>query len=177
MPSSAPIFETEIEQLFMAAQPKTALDVGIGFGLYGQKLRQYADVIWGRVKPEEWQCSIVGVEAFPEYIHNASRYVYDEIITDDIADVVELLPAFDLVFCGDMIEHLPKERGVFVLKELASRSKQLIVKVPLGMDWEQGEVFGNPYEVHRAVWTERDFEGWELRVEKFRGKEIGLAIC
>lgn len=176
MPSSAPVFETEIEKAFMALQPKTALDVGVGFGLYGFKMRQYADVIWGRIKPDEWGCRITGVEAFPEYIHAASRYVYDEIIERPIEDVVELLPTYDLAFCGDMIEHLPKQQGKWVLSELIKRARVLIVKVPLGMDWEQGEVFGNPFEEHKSVWTERDFDGWNFAKEPFKGKDIGLAI-
>jgi hypothetical protein len=178
MPSSAPVFNDEIGAIIMSEQPKTALDVGIGFGLYGYMMRQYADVIWGRIKPDEWACRITGVEAFPEYIHDASRYIYDEIIERPIEDVVELLPTFDLIFCGDMIEHLPKEQGAWVLNCFRKISKRLVVKVPLGLDWEQGEVFGNKYEEHKSVWTELDFmDDYTLIKETFRGKEIGLAIA
>jgi hypothetical protein len=178
MPSSAPLFMSEICQDVIATAPKTVLDVGIGFGHYGYLFRNYCDIFQGRYTPEEWQTRIVGVEAFPQYIHDASRYVYDDIIARDISEIVELLPTFDLIFCGDMIEHLPKDVGMRVLNELQNKSvKRFIVQVPLGMDWDQGEAFGNAYEIHRAVWTARDFEGWELQVRKFRGKEIGLAIC
>jgi len=169
---------SEICQEVIAIAPKTVLDVGIGFGHYGYLFRNYCDIFQGRYAKEEWQTRIVGVEAFPQYVHDASRYIYDDIIGKDIADVVELLPSFDLIFCGDMIEHLPKDVGMWVLAELAKKStKRMIVQAPLGMDWQQGEVLGNPYEEHKAVWTARDFEGWELEVRKFRGKEIGLAIC
>jgi len=177
MPSSAPVFISEICQCVLDTRPRSVLDVGIGFGHYGVLFRNYCDVFCGRYTPEEWQTRIVGIEAFPEYVHNASRYIYDEIITDDVSQVVELLPTFDLIYAGDVIEHLPKELGVWVINELRKRCRRMICQVPLGMGWAQGEVFGNEYEVHRAVWTERDFDGWDVKVRKFRGKEIGLAIC
>jgi hypothetical protein len=167
---------SEICQAVISTAPKTILDVGVGFGHYGTLMRTYADVFWGRYHPDEWNCKITGVEAFPEYIHDASRYVYDDIIERPIEDVVELLPTYDLIFCGDMIEHLPKDLGVAVLNKLKELSRVLVVVAPLGMDWVQGEAFGNPFEEHKAVWTARDFDGWIFEERPFRGKMIGLAI-
>lgn len=175
MPSSAPVFTTEICQLVITNQPKTILDIGIGFGHYGCLFRNYSDIFQGRYDCETWETEIVGVEAFPKYIHDGHRYFYNEIITKPIEDVVELLPSFDFVFCGDMLEHLPKAKGLWLLEELKKISKILVLQVPLGMDWDQGEVLGNPFEEHKAVWLARDFNEWNLNVRKFRGKEIGLA--
>ena len=175
MPSSAPLFTSEICQTVIDARPESILDIGVGFGHYGVLFRTYSDVFFGRYEREEWETMLVGVEAFEAY-RNPNWNVYDRVTIGDISEIADVLPDFDLIFAGDVIEHLPKEQGVRVVNKLRERSKVLITQIPIGMDWAQGEAFGNEYEVHRAVWTERDFEGAKFGKREFRGKKIVLAI-
>lgn len=66
--------------------------------------------------------------------------------------------SYDLIYMGDALEHFPKERGWEMLDKLALHATgYLLLAVPLGEEWEQGEVFGNPHEAHLSVWTFDEF--------------------
>lgn len=54
---------------------------------------------------------------------------------------------YDLIIFGDVIEHLNVETAQAVVKYAAERCDDLIVAVPY--QYEQGEIYGNPYEKHK----------------------------
>jgi hypothetical protein len=81
------------------------------------------------------------------------------------------------VYAGDVIEHFEKERALDFVRKLQSRTKTLVVSIPLGDRWKQGQVLGNEHETHLSQWEEEDFIGWENVIHKnSSGKPIGLFV-
>jgi len=162
----------------MKTSPETVLDIGCGNGKWGYLFREYGDIFKGRLTEEDWQVVIHGVEIFEKYIHEGHRRNYDQIIIGDIAKYAGMLPTYDFIYAGDVIEHLPKPIARSVLADLRRKSHRLVVSIPLGADWPQGEVFGNVAESHLSTWTVNDFEDWDMGLssvfENDKGKEIGV---
>jgi len=179
MPSSYHGFISDIISIYMQHKRKTVLDVGCGFGKWGHLFREYGDVFMGRPDKADWQTRIIGVEAHEPYIGPHHRHVYDDIIIGDIAKIAPGLPNFDFGYAGDVIEHLDKGAALSVIKELRRKCGTLVVCIPLGMDWPQGEAFGNIHEEHRSTWTRFDFDDWPTKkiLTNPNGKEIGLFSC
>lgn len=181
MPSSAPLFYNEVSTVFLAKSPRTVLDVGCGFGHWGVHFRNLGDVFCGRYSKEEWKTFVIGVEAHKPYRNALHEFVYDDVLYKNVMSVYETLPSVDFMFCGDMLEHLPKEDGKRFLDDCVERHKLCVFIVPLGVGWPQEAVLGNEHEAHNAVWHERDFDlyGGPRTIKCFRGdenKKIGMFV-
>jgi hypothetical protein len=138
-------------------KPKLIIEYGFGQGLYGIGLRQ-----------NEWDGTIIGVDAWAPAIPRVRRYgaIYDMLICADVEAYEYMMPISGpgvLTICGDMIEHLEKERAVKLMKRMAMRDS--IVVTPTFYN-PQASIAGNPYEEHRCFITREEFEadGWELLV-------------
>jgi SAM-dependent methyltransferase len=130
------------------------LDLGCGYGKYTVLVREYMDIAKFRIKREDWQTSIVGVEAFEAY-RNPVWDACDEVLIEDFTKHYEAYRGFDLVLMIDSLEHVEKSLGEKILNTLLTNNKWVIVSCPDG-DYPQGAVNGNEYETHRAVWTKED---------------------
>lgn len=146
--------------------PRTVLDLGVGFGLYGTICRQILDGQHGRCERAKWQAKIYGVEAWEAY-QNPAWFCYDIVrlgrIRPDVMD-------FDLVLMIDSLEHFEPISGRALLLELVQNNRHVIVSVPNGR-MDQGETFGNPHEAH--LWT---FNGTE-EFEAYNFKLIHQSVC
>ena len=128
-------FKSEIKD-YLKRQYKgdiKVLDVGAGSGTYYNLLGKYFP-------------NIEAVEVFKPNIEKyalESKYkrVYNANIVDFKYDF------YDLIIFGDIIEHLEVEEAKKVLEYAKDRCKELIVAVPYC--YEQGEVDGNIYEIHK----------------------------
>src|SRR5258708_35558700 len=78
-------------------RPTSVLDVGCGFGKYGFLSREYLDVQFGRLTPDQWQTRIVGIEAFAPYHHPVWDFVYDDIHVATPQAVMPTLGTFDFI--------------------------------------------------------------------------------
>ena len=95
---------------------------------------------WRRLLPE--YPFMDAVEAFTP---NAERLEgYREVFNTDIRNFS--FNWYDLIIFGDVIEHLPVDVAQFVLEYARTRCSDMIVAVPY--QYPQGEIYGNPYEVH-----------------------------
>ncbi|MBI5591131.1 MAG: class I SAM-dependent methyltransferase [Deltaproteobacteria bacterium] len=104
-------------------QIRRVLDIGCANGGYGKHLKQ--------VRPD---IRIVGVELNPIMAETARR-CYDEIITSPI-EQVQIDEKFDLVNCGDILEHL--ENPWQMLKRiyhLLNEGGYLVLSVPNAGHW------------------------------------------
>jgi len=160
MPSSRFDLIPLVLNIVTGQHPESILDIGIGYGKYGALFREYLD-IWDVSKPyEERKVKLYGVEAFKRY-DNPIWQVYDKIYTQDVLTLLPLLSElgkFDLLFMGDVIEHLTKEEGKKILAEI--EYDKLIVITPRIVS-DQDNVYDNPYEVHKSSWTIDDFPGFD----------------
>jgi 2-polyprenyl-3-methyl-5-hydroxy-6-metoxy-1,4-benzoquinol methylase len=137
-------------------QPKSVLDLGSGWGLYGAALRQVLDIGPMRVAKEDWKTRIVGVEGFESYISPIHYYVYDKIYCNDFTNTAlwTYYTGFDLVLMVDSLEHVERSVGVRLLDWLIRHNKRVIVSCPFGHNYlEQGAVNGNELERHLTHWT------------------------
>jgi len=142
--------------------PRSVLDVGIGFGLWGFLCRMYLDVFQGRFKKSDWLTRIDGVECFKDYIQPHQQWLYSAL---HIGKAEELLPAldhYDVVIFGDVLEHIDSPQCLEVLDQGVSLANQAVVlRLPIGPGWEHGVCYDNEQEVHRSVWAPDSLNAYE----------------
>lgn len=146
MPGSSEKGKTIIRDWFVNIPDKNLiLDVGPGWGTYSQMLRE-KDQIWHAVEIHE------------PYIERFKlKSLYEQIFIADIREFVLEHP-YDLIICGDVLEHMVNEEAVLVLKKLLQQSTYIIVSLPLDAETNAppgtGDVdWNNPYELHRGQWS------------------------
>ncbi len=152
MPTSHPYQLNEIVELILLANPKTMLDVGVGFGKYGFLAREYLELWDGREKYDEWTRRIDGVEAFPKYLTPIHRFVYNQIYVGNAVDVLPTLEIrYDLLTAIDVLEHFDYESGLLFLNSCCARARTIIISTPKDIG-DQKDAFGSSYETHRFQW-------------------------
>ena len=170
MPSSRPNTIPTVLHLIRQLRPQSILDVGVGFGKWGHLFREYTDILEAEQDParyerRHWQVRIDGIEGFAAYVTEMHRYLYNEIHIGDICEVLPRLPSYDVVFLGDVIEHLERPRGEQLLRDaVAHAAKAVIVSTPK-FETAQEDLCANELERHRSLWATRDFR-------KFRGAQV-----
>ncbi len=156
-------------QAIIERRPRSLLDAGIGFGLWGHLFRQYLDVWCGRIRPEQWAIRIDGIEIDPQRVQEHARHLYSNIYIGDIRDMVPRCAsehAYEVIFFGDVIGHLPRGDGLSLLHtatELATA--MVVVRVPLGDGWrKEGR---EPPDHHRSQWSLADFNGYRATLHQY----------
>ncbi|MEZ6091569.1 MAG: methyltransferase domain-containing protein [Pirellulaceae bacterium] len=175
MPIGAYNLIPSLAHQLISRQPRSVLDLGIGFGNHGAMVRQWLDL---GVTP--FKTTLVGVEAWTNYrspLWSLYDIVYSMRIEEYLTSTEDL---FDCILLCDVIEHFEKADGVGLLRAVANRVATggcLIVGTPASF-FEQGAVYGNELERHRSLWSEEDFQrlGFEVeivgRASDFGGESI-----
>ncbi|MEV5236473.1 class I SAM-dependent methyltransferase [Streptomyces pseudogriseolus] len=160
---------------FKRVQPKTVCDVGPGEGTYAKLFRPH--------EPDEPGVWWTGIEVHGPYVKRyrlkstKTRKMYDELHVMDVREALDHLFHRDLVIFGDVLEHMPREDAVALLR----RAKQagcwnILVSLPI-VESEQGEVDGNPHEAHLHQWDADDMDQVLAqlggRTEAMRGGTLG----
>jgi len=159
MPSSTPEILTPVMKEIIKTQPQTMLDIGIGFGKYGFLAREYLESWNDRTFPKDWKLKIHGIEIFEPYVKELpwQKTVYDIIYTGDAFSLIQTVGYYDLITAGDVVEHLEKEKGIFLIKECLKRiNKCAIFSIPMGNWMNNVVIAGNEAENHRAIWEKED---------------------
>src|SRR5436190_5820502 len=166
MTSSRPNTIPIVIHLLRQFQPKSILDVGIGFGKWGHLFREYTDINEAESDParyerKNWRVRIDGIEGHAAYVTEMHRYLYNHIHLGDVRDLLPTLPSYDLIFLGDIIEHFDKEAGMELLRlALTKAGKAVIVSTPK-FETGQPDLCGNELERHRSLWSARDFRKFD----------------
>lgn len=144
----------------MIDESDTILDVGCGMKIITRNL----------VCKE-----LVGIDVYDDYLN----------IGDTCADVITIekyfLPKqFDIVIAIDLIEHLKKEDGIKLLKDMATIARRKVI-VTTPIKWTENKEavndpkfwsYANEYDYHRSLWSEQDFynEGYLIVPANFGGE-------
>jgi len=143
-------------------KPNSILDVGIGFGSMGVLFRQATDVRKSERNPEsyhDWPTRIDGIEIF-EWYRNPVWQVYTNVYIGNAMDVLDTLDKYDMVYCGDMIEHISKEDGYKLIEKMLDHSNQWIQIATPSPAPPQEAILGNENERHVSEWTEQEFKDY-----------------
>src|SRR5437867_11088479 len=132
MPSSRPNTIPTVINLVRQLKPQSILDVGVGFGKWGHLFREYTDINEAEHDPsryerKNWKIKIDGIEGYPGYVTEMHRYLYNEIHIGDACVLMAKLPPYDLVFLGDIIEHLDKETGLQLLRDALAKCNKAVL--------------------------------------------------
>jgi 2-polyprenyl-3-methyl-5-hydroxy-6-metoxy-1,4-benzoquinol methylase len=110
--------------LALAGSPERALDVGCSTGYLAQRL-------------VERGARVVGIEADPVAAEEA-RAVCEEVLVGDVESLELAFPpqSFDLVLCGDLLEHL-RDPGAFLerTRPLLRPAGRLVLTTPNVANW------------------------------------------
>jgi 2-polyprenyl-3-methyl-5-hydroxy-6-metoxy-1,4-benzoquinol methylase len=160
MPISRPDAYSDLFNFLYTANPKSILDVGIGFGHMGVMFRVYTDIRWARMK--NWKTELIGMEIDKDYINPIWHYVYDAVYFGDATKLVpELKRKFDLVFLGDIVEHLEEESSIKLVKDCIEKAnKYVVITTPAIFRANKNEAkeFNNPHEEHKWLFDENKLE-------------------
>ena len=153
MPVAKPDTIPSICKFIMTRKPKSILDLGIGFGMYGFLARNYG-VIWNSDITQEqydnWKNEIIvdGIEISKSLITDLHRMLYNKIYIGDFSVIAPRLKDYDLYIMGDSIEHLDKSVAIELIKKLKDKGK-LIIATP--DYWCEGTaVLGNEHDKHKC---------------------------
>ena len=177
MPISRPDAIPIVGAIIWGKNPKSILDIGVGFGTWGVLFRAWTDIRLAELEPgrydyQGWETLIHGIEIHREYASDLWR-VYNNVFIGEAkallaqqsaasANIKEnfVLPQYDHIHLGDVIEHMSKEDGeallVLCLAHL-NPGGSITVVTPEGFR-PQGRVLGNQFEIHLSGWTVEDFE-------------------
>ncbi len=170
MPTSPYVHIQTFVDYLIETRPAAILDIGLGNGKLGFVARDLLDVMLGeRYRREQWQVRIDGIEVFEDYIQQLQRDIYDNIYIGDAFQKIEQLGVYDAIFIGDVLEHFEKTKAwEFLDRCIAHTDGHLIINIPLGSEWEQPDIYNNPYERHRSEWIWPDFQPFTYKFKLFQ---------
>jgi predicted TPR repeat methyltransferase len=147
------------------------LDIGAGEGTYPNLCKNENNLLTN----SKWY----GVEAWEPYIteYNLTS-LYDVLINEDVRKLDwQCMPNFDLVICGDVLEHMTKEESQSVVESALSKTRYLLISIPI-VKAKQGAVGGNPFEIHvKDNWSHEEvIDSFSNIVESHTTKRIGVYI-
>lgn len=138
---------------FLNNSNQSLLDVGCGSGRPGGIIKRHRNVF------------SVGVDIFRPYLqHCKENHTHDELIQCDVRKLPFKKKSFDAVLCKEVIEHLDKQEGDELIKELERVAQsQLILTTPVGA-YEQHEYDDNPFQQHRSAREPSDLKHYGFTV-------------
>jgi predicted SAM-dependent methyltransferase len=80
---------------------------------------------------------------------------------------------YDLINCGDVIEHFEKKDALEFIDLCLKKSKYVLINIPIGNNWHQEAVNNNEYEKHKSIWTNSEFKNYKhFLIKKFKDIEM-----
>jgi SAM-dependent methyltransferase len=172
MPTSPYAHLYPLVEFLSATTPLSVLDIGVGNGKLGFIARDLLDVMYGgRHRKEDWQVKIDGIEIFADYIQDHQKAIYDDIYIGNAFDLIDTLGSYDVIILGDVLEHFEKHQAQQLLDKCITHCKtHVIVCIPLGENWTQPQIYGNPHERHLSFWHFEEFKPFISRHQIYQYK-------
>jgi len=157
---------TPVTNLLVWANPKSVLDVGVGFGTYGFLARAYLDVWRGRLFKKSWQTIIDGIEYYKEFENPVYNFCYNTVFYGDAKDILPVLKKYDVVILFHVLEHMEKNQAIQVLAEAHHHAEKMII-VGVPATFFQTGCENWPAEQHRCHFTTQEFRDLKFNVQPF----------
>jgi hypothetical protein len=157
MPTSHSEQINEIVRLIKLANPKSVLDIGVGFGTYGFLAREYLDVWSISDEYGNWKTRIDGIEVFEQYITVIQKSIYNNIYIGNATNILERINYnYDLILIIDVLEHFDYHEGHKLLEICSKIGRNILISVPKNIGVQE-IVYGNIYETHKYKFNKKDF--------------------
>jgi predicted TPR repeat methyltransferase len=147
------------------------IDLGPGRGTYHKYYARKARIL----THAHW----IGIEVWKPYLEEFGlKDIYDEVYVEDVRFFdFSKIGDVDLVFAGDILEHMTKEESVQVVLEILKYSKKLIISIPI-IYHPQGAYGGNPFEIHvKDDWSHEEVLDTFPHIKKHhKGEAIGVYL-
>ncbi len=122
---------------------------------------------------------ITCLDVFGPYLKECQKLGYKTLHLDASKILENFKPAaFDIILAIDFLEHLEKERGLKLLKDMEKISRrQILIFSPLGfvpMDIDNFGYDNTYFQTHRSAWSQEDFQkrGYNCMVLKNLHKDV-----
>jgi hypothetical protein len=181
VPSSRPNIIPTVIHLVRQLKPGSILDVGVGFGKWGHLFREYTDINQAeqdssRYERKNWQVKIDGIEGHAAYLTEMHRYLYNQIYVGNACEIINELPPYDLIFMGDIIEHLEMETGIQLLGAAVEKSRKAVIVSTPRYETAQTDLCANELERHRSLWSAKDFRRFTGAIVTIIDRDTLLAV-
>ena len=148
MPSSVPYFNEIFTKQIKSFRPRSVLDIGCGHGKWGRIVRElFPDCIIHAVEPEKSY-----LDDFPRQHDKGLNEVYNKVFNKDIISFIKEdmvgEEQYNLVICGDVLEHMFLSEALDVTNFFSYRCGWFIAQFPTNA--AQHAVNGITWEVHKA---------------------------
>lgn len=107
--------------------PKSILEVGVGFGTYGVALRETLDIRFGRTNRSDWTVKIDGVLADKKSTNPVNEFVYDNLYSESLIKTIQNSAQYDIIFLNNVLDLLDKKSVVALIKSCLKRVNKAIV--------------------------------------------------
>jgi len=110
---------------------------------------------------------VVGVDTFQPYLIECSNLrVYSGCVRCDVRALPFKRKSIDVAICMAVLEHLPKDDGIKLIKDLEHVARrQIIVDLPKGLYEQHTPRDSNPAQIHKSSWEPDDLKklGYTVR--------------
>lgn len=156
----SPSRTTELGRVIPAGS--TVLDVGCG---------SHSQIINVRSRIAR----LTGIDAFPAALDEARRSgAFDELLEGRVQDLGRLFEegSYDVVAAIDLLEHLDEDDGSRLLDAMGRIARRRVVVLTPNGFVSQGELEGNPWQVHRSGWTPAQLRARGFTVRGMHGLRV-----
>lgn len=154
----------------LVKSPGNILDIGCGQGTYKNL---FLDI--EHINSSNW----VAVEVWTPYIKKYSlEEKYNKVINEDARQLEwSNFQNFDVVFMGDVLEHMTKEDAQALVDSALKYVKWILISIPI-VYLPQGADHGNEYEIHvKPDWSHQEvLESFPNIVESHTEGIIGVYL-
>ena len=173
MPLSRPDTYSAVLNTIWDANPKSILDVGIGWGGMGVMFRQICDIRWGRL--HLWETLIHGLEINREYSNPLWVTVYNHVYIGDISQTMPQTEGhYDIIYLGDVVEHFEADKAKWLIEEAVKKANNMvIITTPASFADNKDEAirFANPHEEHKCL-IDESFYPKDAIVSEFGNQKL-----
>ena len=180
MPGSTEVGKREavelLDYLGVLCTTRTVLDVGAGVGTW-----------YDRLAPHLPGATFDAIEAWEPWVERCNlRARYDRVFVEDARTIdTRMLPRYDLVVYGDVIEHLTREDAMCTVHRLKGTVGLFSIPMAGGIhehqsekmhDYGTGEDFDCPFEKHLSSWTAQSVNAtWNVAAQ-WTSQDIGVFV-